>query len=94
MAAAAKKKAFVLFPTLAIVSVDKKVPERCKYAISNRSGFKSEKKKEDDLQPTKKWHMKSSAPKGKQGTLLKSYRWKTISKWYIWKIPRTQSFNI
>ena len=73
----------MLFPTLAIVSVDKKVPERRKCVMSNRSGFESEKKKEDNLQHTKKWRTKLSAPKGKQGTSLKSYHWKTISKWYI-----------
>ena len=60
--------------------------------MNDRSGFESEKEKEDDLQPTKKRRTKPSAPKGKQGTSLKSYRWKTISKGrYIRKIPRTQS---
>ena len=56
-----------------------------------QSGFESE-KEEDNFQPSNKRHTKPS-PKIKQGTLLKLYRWKTISKRYMYvpKIPRTQS---
>ena len=50
------------------------VPERCKYAMSDRTGFESEKEKDDNLQPTKKQCTKLSAPKEKQGTSLNSYR--------------------
>ena len=50
MAAAARKKALVLSLTLATVSVEKKVSERYKYGMSDRSSFESEKEKEDDFQ--------------------------------------------
>ena len=36
----------------------------------------SENEKEDDFQPTKKRHPKPSAPKGKQRSKLKRYRWR------------------
>ena len=54
MAAAARKKALLLSLALATFSFDKKVPEKRKYGISDRSVFESEKEKEDDFQPTKK----------------------------------------
>ena len=53
MAAAAGKKAPVLSLTLATFSV-KKVPERRKYGMSDRSVIESEKEKVEDFQPTKK----------------------------------------
>ena len=56
MAAAAGKKALVLSLTLATFSVEKKVSERRKYGMSDRSVFESEKEKEDDLQ-----HIRSTA---------------------------------
>ena len=46
MAAATKKKALVFSPILATVGVDKKVPERRKYGISDWNGFEEEK---DDI---------------------------------------------
>ena len=76
--------------TLATFSVKKKVPERRKNGISDRSIFESEKEKAEDLQPTKKRHTKPSAPKGKQRSKLNRYCWKSISKGYIPKIPMTQ----
>ena len=54
---AVKKKALVLSPAFATVNVDKKVPERHKYGISNQRVFECE-REEDDFQPTKKQHMK------------------------------------
>ena len=75
MAAAARKKALVLSLTLATVSVEKKVSERRKYGMSDRSIFESE-KEEDDFQPTKKHHTKPSVPKRK----LKRYCWKSNLK--------------
>ena len=80
MAAAAKKKVFVFSPKLASVGVHKKEPESRKYGMSDRSDFESGKEKDDDFQPTKKSYMKLSAPKGKQGTSLKHYHWRSISK--------------
>ena len=53
------------------------------------SVFEMEKGK-DDFQPTNKRHTKLSAPNGKQGTSLKRYHWKSISKGYVQKILRTQ----
>ena len=50
MAAAARKKALVLFLTLATFTVEKKVSERRKYGMSYRSAFESEKEKEDNFQ--------------------------------------------
>ena len=88
MAAAARKKALMLSLTLATFSVDKKVPERHKYGMSDRSIFESE-KEEDDFQPTKKHRTKPSAPKGKQCSKLKRCCWKSISKRYVTKIPMT-----
>ena len=54
MAAAARKKTLMLSLTLATSRVDKKMPERRKYGMSDRSVFESKKDKEDDFQPTKK----------------------------------------
>ena len=90
---AGKKKALVFSPTLATFGVDK-VPERRKYGMSDPSGLESEKEKDCDFQPTKKWRMKRSASKGKQSTSLKHYCWKTISKGYAPKIPRTQKWAV
>ena len=84
MAAAARKTALVLSLTF---SVKKKVPERRKYRMSDRSVFESEKEKAEDFQPTKKHRTKPSAPKGKQRRQLKRYHWKSISKGYAPKIP-------
>ena len=56
MAAAARKKALVLSLTLATFSVEKKVSERRKCGMSDRSVFESEKEKEDDFQ-----HIRSAA---------------------------------
>jgi len=83
-AAAARKTALVLSLTF---SVEKKVPERRKYGMSDRSVFESEKEKAEDFQPTKKHWTKQSAPKGKQRRQLKHYCWKSISKRYAPKIP-------
>ena len=88
MAAAARKKALVLSLTLATFSVDKKVEEKYKYRMSDRSVFESEKEKEDDFQPAKKHRTKPSAPKGKQRSKLKCCHWKSISKGYVPKILR------
>ena len=55
MAAAAGKKALVLSLTLATFSVEKKVSEKRKYGMSDRSVFESEKEK-DDFQ-----HIRSAA---------------------------------
>ena len=52
MAAAARKKALVLSLTLATFSVEKKMSERRKYGMSDRSVFESE-KGEDDFQHTR-----------------------------------------
>ena len=52
MAVAAGKKALVLSLTLATFSVKKKVSERHKCGMSDRSVFESEKEKEDDFQHT------------------------------------------
>ena len=52
--------------------------------------FESEKEKENDFQPTKKRRTKPSAPEGKQRSKLKRYRWKSILKGYVPKIPTTQ----
>ena len=71
-------------------SVEKKVPERRKYGMSDRSLFESEKEKVEDFQPTKKHQTKLSAPKEKQRRQLKCYRWKSISKGYAPKILTTQ----
>ena len=57
MAVAVKKKAPVLSPAFATINVDKKVPERHKYWISDQSVFEHE-REEDDFQPTKKQHTK------------------------------------
>ena len=84
MAAASRKTALVLSLTF---SVEKKVPERLKYGMSDRSVFESEKEKAEDFQPTKKRWTKPSAPKGKQRRQLKRYCWKSISKRYAPKIP-------
>ena len=73
---------------LATFSVEK-VPERCKYGMSDWSVFDSEKEKED-FQPTKKRPTKPSAPKGKQRSMLKRYHWKSILKGYVLKILTTQ----
>ena len=83
MAAAARKTALVLSLTF---SVEKKVPERRKYGMSDRSVFESEKEKAEDL-TYKETRTKPSAPKGKQRRQLKRYRWKSISKGYAPKIP-------
>ena len=56
MAVAAGKKALVLSLTLATFSVEKKVSERRKCVMSDRSVFESEKEKEDDFQ-----HIRSAA---------------------------------
>ena len=56
MAVAAGKKALVLSLTLATFSVEKKVSERRKCGMSDRSVFESEKEKEDDFQ-----HIRSAA---------------------------------
>ena len=53
MAVAAGKKALVLSLTLATFSVEKKVSERRKCGMSDRSVFESEKEKEDDFQHTR-----------------------------------------
>ena len=79
MAAAARKTALVLSLTF---SVKKKVPERRKYRMSDRSVFESEKEKAEDFQPTKKWRTKPSAPKGKQRSKLKRYRWRSMFRKY------------
>ena len=71
---AGKKKALVFSSTLATFGVDK-VPERRKYGMSDPSGLESEKEKDCDFQPTKKWRTKPSASKGKQSTSLKRYCW-------------------
>ena len=84
MAAAARETVLVLSLTF---SAEKKVPERRKYGMSDRSVFESEKEKAEDFQPTKKHWTKPSAPKGKQRRQLKRYRWKSISKGYAPKIP-------
>ena len=73
MAAAVRRKTLVLSLTLATFSVDKKVQERRKYGMSDRSVFESE-KEEDDFQPTKKHRTKLSAPKGKLRSKLKCCR--------------------
>ena len=75
MAAAVMKKALVFPPT---VAVDTKVPEICKYGMSDWSGFESDNEKDYDFQHTKKQCTKLSASKGKQGTLLKRYCWKCV----------------
>ena len=90
MAAAARKKALMLSLTLATFCVKKKVPERHKYGMSDWSVFESEKEKVKDFHPTKKRPTKPSAPKGKQRSKLKCYRWKSILKGYVPKIPMTQ----
>ena len=69
LALAGKKKALVFSPTLATTDVEKKVPERHRYGMSDPSGFQSEKEKHQDFQPTKKRCTKLSTFKGKQ-TLL------------------------
>ena len=61
----------VFSPTLAIIGVDEKVPERCKYEMSHHNGFESEKNKDCNFPPIKKQCTKPSASKGKQSTLLK-----------------------
>ena len=86
MAAAARKKALMLSLTLANFSVE----NRHKYGMSDRSVFDSEKEKAEDFQPTKKRCTKPSAPKGKQRSKVKHYRWKSISKGYVPKISKTQ----
>ena len=63
------------------MTVDKKVPERCKCGRSHPSGLESEKEKDHDFQLTKEGRTKPSASKGKQSTLL------TILKRYVPKIP-------
>ena len=50
MVAAVRKKALVLSLTLPTVNVEKKVSERRKYGMSDRSVFESEKEKEDNFQ--------------------------------------------
>ena len=82
MTAAVRKKALVLSLTLATFSVEKKVLERRKYGMSDRSVFDSEKGKTEDLQPTKKWRTKLSAPKGKQRSKLKGCRWRSMFRKY------------
>ena len=62
MAVAVKKKALVLSPAFATINVDKKVPERHKYGISDQSVFEHE-REEDDFQPTKKQRMKPGCSK-------------------------------
>ena len=57
MAVAVKKKALVLSPAFATIKVDKKVPERHKYGISDQSVFEHE-REEDDFHPAKKQHTK------------------------------------
>ena len=76
--------------TLATFSVENKVPERRKYGMIDQSVFDSEKEKAEDFQPTKKRPTKPSAPKGKQHSKVKRYRWKSISKGYVPKISTTQ----
>ena len=58
--------------------------------MSDWSVFESEKEKAEDFDPTKKRRTKPSVPKGKQRSKLKRYRWKSISKGYVPKIPMTQ----
>ena len=70
----------MLYLTLATFSVEKNVPERRKYGMSDRNVSESKKQKAEDFQPTKKWHTKPSAPKGKQRSKLKHYRWRSTSK--------------
>ena len=43
MAAAAEKKVLVFSPTLATVGINKVVPERCKYGMTDQSVLESEK---------------------------------------------------
>ena len=63
MAATVRKKALVISLTLATSRVDKKMPERHKYGMSDRSVFESKKDKDNDFQPTKKRCTKLSASK-------------------------------
>ena len=65
MAEAVRKKPLVLSLTLATFSVEKKVPERRKYGMSDQSVVASKKEKAEDFQPKKKRRTKPSAPKGK-----------------------------
>ena len=83
MTVAVRKKAPVLSLTSATFSVEMKVSERRKYGMSDWSVSESEKEKAEDYKgPTKKWHTKPSAPKGKQRSKLKRYRWRSMFRKY------------
>ena len=65
IAATRKKVCVISLPLLANVDVNK-VLERFKLGMSDWSDSEGEEENDDDFQPPTKWHVKLSAPKGKQ----------------------------